>query len=199
MALTKATTALDATQEIAQGAVIEGATTSVADAYDAVLQIWWALTTGTAHTGTKVIVSHSTDITGDEDWAELCSIIFGVGTTNLENVTTNVTAGDTKLVCASTSGYTAGTRIFVEDANVFANSEWVFLTGITSNSSVTTMDGMTRSHTNTPVMNSVAGTVTPIAIPMATQRIRVIYDNSYDSDGSTVAIKSELVEVTAIS
>ncbi len=200
MALTKATTALDACQEIAQNTILEGTIEEVSDAFDAVLYIWWALTNATAHTGTKVKVQISTDTSGDEGWHDLTEIVFGVGTTNLEVITNNPAgAGTTVFTCASTVGYTVGTWVFIEDVSTFANSEWLLLVTVTTNTSVTAMDGSTRSHAVNSILNSVAGCAGPIPIPFGAQRIRVVYDNTYDADGATVAVKSQLVEVTAIS
>lgn len=200
MALTKATVALDACQEIAQNTVLEGTTEEVSDAYDAVLYVWWALTNATAHTGTKIKVQISTDNSGDEDWSDLTELVVGIGTTNLEVITNNPAAiGTTVFTCSSTTGYTAGTWVFLEDVSTFANSEWLYLTTVTSNTSVTAIDGSTREHAQNSILNSVAGAMTPVVIPFSAQRVRVIYDNTYDADGATVAIKSQLVEVTAVS
>jgi hypothetical protein len=200
MALTKATVALDACQEIAQNTVLEGTTEEVSDAYDAVLYVWWALTNATAHTGTKVKVQVSTDTTGDEDWSDLTELVVGVGTTNLEVITNNPAAiGTTAFTCSSTTGYTAATWVFLEDVTTFANSEWLYLTAVAANTSVTAIDGSTREHAANSILNSQAGAMTPVAIPFSAQRVRVIYDNTYDADGATVAIKSQLVEVTAVS
>lgn len=198
MAKALTTVAIDATQEVAQGAILEGNTQDVSSYYGAILQVWYALTNATAHTGTRIIVEYSTDSSGDEDWAELAQFVVGVGTTNLETITNNpATAGATVITCASTTGYTVGIWIFLEDGATFANSEWGRVVAVAANTSVTLKDGITRQHANTSVLNSVAGPAVPVMIPEFCQRIRVIYDNSYDADGATVAIKAQLTGITA--
>lgn len=195
---TKTSAALDATQEIAQNTLVEGATADVSTAYDALIQIWYALTNATAHTGTRIRVQHSTATSGDEDWADLAVLIVGIGTTNLENITNNpAAAGTTVLTCASTTGYAAGAWIFLEDVSVFADSEWCFVKSITANTNVTVADGTARQHAVNSIMNSVAGCCVPIMVPASTQRVRICYDNTYDADGATVAVKSNIVQMTA--
>ena len=205
MALTKTTTALDATQEIAQNTVLEGATIDVSGMYEALLQIWWALTNATAHTGTLLRIQHSTDTTGDEDWGTLLQVVVGIGTTNLEVITNNPLAiGDgptNAITVASLTGYAAAQWVFLEDVSTFANSEWLFVVSTSveaGDDHIHTLDGVTRQHAINSILNSVAGMATPIVIPFATQRIRIVYDNTFDTDGATVAIKSQLVGVTAI-
>ena len=193
MAKTQADAALDATQELAQNVITEGATADVSTYFEGMLSIWYALSNATAHTGTKILVQWSPDSSGDEDWHDLRSLVVGVGTTNLEVITNApAAAGETVFTCASTIGYTVGTWVFLEDVSTFANSEWLYLTGVSSNTSVTSIDGSTREHAVSSILNSVAGCVQPIPIPSEAARVRVIYDNTYDADGATVAVKSQI-------
>jgi len=199
MAKTGAAVSVDSTQELAQNTVTEGTTVNVSSYYDGYLQIWWALCNATAHTGTRLIIQTSLADSGDEDWATLTSLVVGVGTTNLEVITNDpATAGTTVFTCADTTGYSVGTWIFLEDVSTFANSEWLWITTVTSNTSVTALDGSTREHAVSSILNSVAGVTPPISIPFAARRLRVVYDNKYDSDGATVAVKAKLVNVTAV-
>lgn len=198
MAKTLATTALDACQEIAQNTVVEGNTVDVSGFYDGLLQVWYALTNATAHTGSKAYVEYSTDTTGDEDWAELEQLIFGTGTTNLEVITNNpLSVGGTSITVASTTGYTVGKWLFLEDVSTFANSEWVRIKALTTDTSITAVDGVTRQHAQNSILNSVAGCCIPVYIPPTVQRLRVIYDNTFDTDGATIAIKAQVVGMTA--
>ncbi len=198
MAKTEAAAALDACQEIAQNTILEGATVSLAGMYGAMLYIDFALSNATAHTGTKFLIQISSNTTGDEDWVDYYSFISTTGTTNLEVITNNPLAiGGTSITCAATTGYTAGTWIFLEDVSTFANSEWCFVTLVTTNTSVTVMDGVTRQHAVNSIMNSVANRYA-VPLPETALRCRIVYDNTYDSDGATVAIRSRISDVTAI-
>ena len=199
MALTKSVAAVDACQEVAQNSVLEGATTNVSACYDAALHIDIAQTNATAHTGTRIRVQVSSNTTGDEDWHDLAEVIPAYGTTNLEVITNNPLAvSGTSITVASTTEYTAGAWIFLEDVDTFANSEWCYVTVVTTNTSLTIIDGVTRAHAVNSICNSVASRLPPIEIPDWAQRVRVIYDNTYDADGATVAVRCRISKLTAI-
>lgn len=196
MAVTKTQEAVDACQEIAQNAVLEGTTINVTGDLGGIVSVWWALSNATAHTGTRVKLQISQATSGDEDWADYRDVVVGVGTTNLEPVTNNPLAqGGTSITCDSTAGYTAGTWVFIEDATA-GNSEWVYVTAVTANTSLTILDGVTRQHANTAVLNSVAGCLS-LMVPVEAARFRLVYDNTYDSDGATVFVKSRYSALTA--
>ena len=199
MALTKSGAAVDACQEIAQNTILEGTTVDVSGCYEARLHIWFALSNATAHTGTKIIIQTSAAASGDEDWTDYHTFISITGTTNLENCTDNpLHAGDTTLLCADTTGYTVlGSWRFLEDVSTFANSEWIFQTAVTTNTSIGILDGVTRQHAQNSVLNSIAA-VYEVLLPNDALRVRIIYDNTYDADGATVAVKASITKVTAI-
>lgn len=198
MAKTTEGAAVDACQEIAQNTILEGATFTLSAAYETMLHIWFALSNATAHTGTKIRIQVSAAASGDEDWTDFMTFVSITGTTNLEVITNNpLAAAGTSITVASTTGYTAGSWIFLEDVGTFANSEWCFVTVVTTNTSLTTMDGVTRQHAVNSICNSVADTYT-ISLPAATLRCRVVYDNTYDADGATVAVRSSISKVTAL-
>jgi hypothetical protein len=197
MALTKSVAALDACQEIAQNTVLEGATTDVSGCYEAMLHIWFALSNATAHTGTKIKIQVSANSSGNEDWTDYTEFVPITGTTNLEVITNNpLAAADTSITVASTTGYLVG-WIFLEDVTTFANSEWCFVTVVTTNTSLTIMDGVTREHAVNSICNSIAAVYT-VGLPPATMRARIVYDNTYDADGATVAVRSAISKVTAL-
>lgn len=197
---TKAGAALDACQEIAQNTILEGATVDLSASYEHLLQIWWALCNATAHTGSKIIPQVSSIASGDEDWSDLQSPVVGIGTTNLEVITNNpLAAAGTTITMADTTGYTVnGSWRFLEDVSTFANSEWVFQKTVSANTNITIVDGVAREHAVNSIMNSVAGCLT-IPLPFGSLRARVLYDNTYDADGATLAIRSRIITVTAVS
>lgn len=198
MALTKAVAAVDACQEIAQNTVLEGAIVDVSACYSAALHIDFALSNATAHTGTRIKVQVSSATSGDEDWQDLYDFISITGTTDLEAITNNpLSAGGTSITVASTTGYTVnGSWRFLEDAT-FANSEWVFQTAYVTNTSITILDGVTREHANTAVLNSIADRYV-VSLPDWANRVRIVYDNTYDSDGATVAVRARISKLTGV-
>lgn len=196
---TKSVTAVDEWASIAQNAVREGATTDVSGDYDVILHIDVALTTGgTAHTGTKVDIQISSNTSGDEDWSTYRSFVSVTGTPNSEAVTGTEAIGATVIECASTVGlYDDDETRFIFFLNgTVADSELGYLVSHVANVSVTVQDGITNAQTSS-TMYDIAQTYT-IQIPFSTNRVRVMYDNTFDSNGSTVHTKTRISRVTAI-
>lgn len=199
MALTISEETVDAWAEVAQDAFREGATKDISPNYGTILHIDVALGTETAHTGTEVLVQVSSSTADDEFWTTLKSFVVLVGTAALEAITNNPLAvGGTSITVASTTGFaTNGTLLFLEDAT-FANSELVYQSDFVTNTSITILDGVKREHANTAVLFNLAETFA-IELPLSTLRCRVVYNNAYDPDGSTVATRTRLVKTTALS
>ncbi|MHA2065085.1 MAG: hypothetical protein ACXABY_11980 [Candidatus Thorarchaeota archaeon] len=200
MALTKTVAAVDEWESIAQNAVREGATVDVSNAYAAALHIDIALTSATAHTGTKISVQVSSNSTGDEDWSTLTEFIGPTGTANTENITNNpLAAGSFTATCASTTGLYDDdeTRwIYIKDATI-ANSEMVWLVSHVAATSVTWADGTANAHVqNTPMWDIADRFV--VDIPIWVSRVRVHYDNTFDSDGATCDTACRVSAVTGL-
>ena len=195
---TKSTAAIDEWAEVAQNAVREGATTDVSGAYDVILHISVALTSETAHTGSKIEVQISSNTSGDEDWTTLTSFIGPTGTANSEVTSGTETAGSTVIEVASTVGLYDDdeTRFIFFEHTTIANSEFALLVSHVTNTSVTLQDGITNDQT--------AGTMFDIArnyvvqLPFSVNRVRVIYDNTFDPDGATIHTLARLSRVTGI-
>ncbi len=201
MALTKATTSITDWTAVAQAAVGESATYDLSAVYDAVLNIQAFLDTTTAHTGTEFIIQISANDSGDEDWQDLCRFVGIIATNNTEPVTNNpLAAGSTTITCASTTGYAVadvpGPLIAIKDATLI-NSEICQLVSIVANTSVTVLDGTTNEHANTAILQNTALSEN-ISLPMSANRVRVLVNNDYDSNGSTMNYKVRISTVTAI-
>jgi len=199
MALVKSIEAVDAWQEIAQDTVLEGTIVDVSPNYDTMVHIDLAITTTTAHTGTEILVQISSAASSDEFWTTLPPFVSLIGTANSESITNNpLTAGSTVITVADTTGYaTNGTLLFLEDATI-ANSELVYQNDFVTNTSITVNNQTTREHANTAVLFNLAIAHSPIQLPFSTNRFRVLYNNTFDPDGSTVAIRTRLSKVTSV-
>ncbi|MFX0211641.1 MAG: hypothetical protein ACFFDT_37035 [Candidatus Hodarchaeota archaeon] len=200
MALTKSVALVDEWVEVAQNAVREGATTDVSGNYSSALHIDIALSSATAHTGSKIEVQVSSNTSGDEDWSTLTEFIGPTGTPNGEQIDDDpLAASSTTITVTDTTGLWDDdeTRwIFIEDGTV-ANSELCLLVSHVANTSITIQDGTTNAHALDTWMWDVADTYT-IDIPIWANRVRVIYDNTYDSDGATIHTKCRISKVTGI-
>ena len=85
---------------------------------------------------------------------------------------------------------------YIEDSGV-ATSEMVYLGSHVGNTSITIQDGLDNAHDASDNIYDIAGTLT-VELPLAAQRVRVMYDNTYDSDGATCHTHSDIVKVTGL-
>jgi len=181
---------------IAQGGVLCTDVIDVSALHGSYLEIQAFLDTETAHTGTEVIIQGSSNKEGNEDWHDFLRDTILVGTANLEAITNNPLAVGVKVItCASTTGYTVADLPMpyraIKDG---VNSELVLQTAVTANTNITVLDGVTNSHVATTPMSNIACSF-PVFIPKEYMRVRVIFDNNFDSNGSTLYVKVRLGEV----
>jgi len=191
--------AIDACVEVAQNAVYEGATTPVDPNYVTRLHCLLALTTETPHTGTKIMIQSSGVETGNRNWTTF-EFVRLVGTANSQVITNDpATVGTTVFTVADTTGYEDNgvRKVFLEDVNTFANSEWFELVSAASNTSLTVLDGSAIEHAVNSIFYNVAEDF-EYDLPLGHDRFRVIVDNTYDDDGSTVAYQLDVTKVTGV-
>jgi len=175
---------------VAQNTVAKSSEIDLTKKDGGLLSIQAALDTATAHTGTRFIPQISFSASGNEDWVNLTEFVGLIGTANSEAITNNpLAAGGVTITCASTTGYTTlAQRVFIEDATLI-NSEIVIQNAVTTDTSIGLLDGVTNAHANTAVLYNVA-LLQVVSIPEGALRLRLIVDNSYDADGSTLNYKS---------
>jgi hypothetical protein len=206
MALTKAQTVVQDWNAVAQNTTEESAEFDISDSYDGAITIQAGLDTTTAHTGTEFIVLVTAASSNDEDWAIWTRLVELVGTALTENLTNNpLAAGVSTLTMADTAGFeTYGTDIdeipgwrLIEDSTL-ANSELILQTSYVTDTSITWVGTNVNSHVqNTPLYNIAISK--PVVLPFWAQRCKVIVNNTYDADGSTLNYRILGGEVTAVS
>ena len=176
---------------IAQNAVREGATQSISTWQSTTLYISCANGSTTTHTGTKMIVQISPVDSGDEAWETHIEFIGPTGTAleAVQVVVPNATATTILASYASTAGLydDDGVRaIFLLGSPTVTDSELCTLISHVSSSasSVTILDPLTNTPGASSTWYDIAETYI-IEIPEYANRLRIIYDNTYDSNGST--------------
>ncbi len=195
---TKTVAAVDEWANVAQNTVREGAVVDVSGLDGAILHIDIALSSAVAHIGTKIVVQISSNTSGDEDWTTLTEFIGPTGTANTENITNNpLSATSTTCTVANTTGYVADeTRfIYIKDGTI-ANSELVLLVSAVTDTSLTWLDGTANEHAQTTPIWNIAKTYA-IEISWGTNRVRVIIDNTFDSDGAAIDTKTRISKVVS--
>lgn len=187
---------------VAQNTVAESGVITCSSNYLTTLHIQCFLDSTTAHTGTEFFVLVSSKDSGDEDWHLLGGKWTAlIGTANSEAITNNpLAATSTTITMADTGGNyetpPMARWLAIEDGTL-VNSELVLSTGYTTDTSITILDGTTNEHAQNTLMYDIADTKTFI-LPLGTNRAKLIINNTYDIDGSTLNYKVNDVEVTAL-
>lgn len=172
---------------VAQNTLVHSTELDISADLEASLMFQAGLGSTTAHTGTKIIVEVSQNISGDEDWAKLTQRVILTGTANAENITDSpLVVGSTTLAVASTTGYTTNGELRMIVDSTLANSEIVRQIAYTTDTSVTILDGTTNEHAQNTTMYSIAISEVIAHLSAAVRRVRVLIDNTYDSDGSAL-------------
>lgn len=208
---TKSVTTMDDWAQVAAGGIREGTENDVSAAYSAFLTIWCCLDSTTAHEGTEMIVQVSSATSGDNAWCNLARFVGPSGTANSLSLAGAEAASSTLLEAtnpAASNFNHNGKFLFLKDNSAIANSEVVYQTAYTDNGTddITIMDGLTEAKDGSDVLYTVDGTIASavlcvvVEIPMSTYRVRVVYNNNYDDDGtaSTVCTKCIITKTTGL-
>lgn len=196
MALTKAVEAVQDWTAVAQNAVGESGTLDCAGHYASELHIQAFLDTVTTSTGIRFIIQVSSNTADDEDWEDLTEFVALLGTAVTDAIeNAPLGAGETTITLTG-HAYTALAKWLAIKDSTLVNSELVFEVSQTANE-VVVLDGVTNAHVATTPMYNIA-MVKVIVLPFGTIRARVIVDNTYDPDGSSMNYKIRATKVTAI-
>jgi len=188
---------LDDWTPVAQNTIVEGSEDDFSNNLETTMIIYAALDTTTAHTGTRFIIQIAGKATGNEDWADYLELPIGlIGTAVTDLIEDNpLAATSTAIALTGHALTTEGVWLFIEDSTL-VNSELIFLKSQTANE-IVALDGTTNEHAqNTPIFNVVM--IETLYIPASIGRIRVIVDNTYDADGSTLNFKITVNEATEL-
>lgn len=189
---------------VLQGAKSESAVINCATYYKTTLWICGFIDTTdtTAHTGTEFIVESNPNPvppsgSDDEYWSkEGVPFVELIGTMNPEAnvlVTDPAPAGTTTFTVASTTGYVVNDvtmpYIAIQDPTL-ANSELAYLSSIVTNTSITILNGTTRAHAKTTTLfGNVAFKKKLTFETTDISRMRLVVNNSYDSNGAKINYK----------
>lgn len=201
-ALTKAVESVTDWTAVAQNAVGESSALDTSDHYATEISIQAFLDSTTAHTGTEFIIQVSSNTSGNEDWHDYTKFVALIDTANSEPIDDSpLTAGSTTIDVTDTGGnYEDGpfgsTWIAIEEGTL-ADSEICLLIGFTSNDTVLIQDGTANEHAVDVVMYDVAISKT-VTIGFPVNRVRVIVNNCYDADGSSVNYRIRATSVSGI-
>lgn len=194
--ISKTTAGIQDWAAVAQNTIGKSAEVGLSATYEAILHIQAALDTTTAHTGTRFIVQISASGSGDEDWQDLTDFVALIGTATTDAIEDNpLAAGSTDIALTLHAYTTEGSLLFIEDATL-ADSEIVRVASQTANE-VVILDGTGNAHVlNTAMFNVAMGQV--VSIPTSAIRARLVVDNTYDDNGSTLNYKVRVGKVIGV-
>lgn len=181
---------------VAQNTLVKSAEYDLTDSAAALLHIQAGLDTTTAHTGTRFLVQISGAEIGDEDWQDWTEFVALIGTAATDLVQgSTLAAGSTAIALTAHALTVLGKWLFIEDGTL-ANSELVMESAQSTNE-ITILDGTTNAHVVGVKLWNVA-MVQDVYVPAAASRARIIVDNTYDDNGSTVDYKVRITEVLEV-
>lgn len=177
---------------VAEDATGESAVIDISSNYVTAIHLWAFTDMNDPHEGTEFIIQISANSSGDEDWTTYTKFIELVGDGDAEPIDDDPLAAEATTITISDTGggyetEPMGKWIAIEDSTL-ANSELVWLTNFTTDTSITIQDGTTNAHAKSTLIWDVAFAKT-IIIPMgAGSRARVICNNGYDGDGTASSL-----------
>ena len=198
-------TVLDEWAVTATNTVREGTIADVGQWQSTVLYIAMAVGNTTAHTdGTIVHIQTSPLDSGDDAWFEQASYTMGKGITG-SSTTLDITpnAGSSTILINSATNQIGrldddGVRyVFVEDSTTVANSGIYTLVSHTTGAatSVTLLDGLAYAPGSSSTIWDWAETYV-YTLATQTNRVRVVYDNTYDPDGAIIYTYSAIFGIS---
>ena len=181
---------------VAQNTIAKSTEYDLTNTLESVLHLQAALDTTTAHTGTKFIVQVSGSMSGNEDWQDHVEFVALIGTAATDLIEDNpLAAGSTDITLTGHALTVEGIWLFIEDSTLI-NSELVFESSQTTNE-IVVLDGITNAHAQSTAIFNVA-MVQNISIPVSANRLRIIVDNTYDDNGSTLNYKARISNVKGV-
>ncbi|HDZ39370.1 MAG TPA: hypothetical protein ENH62_14025 [Marinobacter sp.] len=196
--VTKAVEVVDDWTAVAQNTIVESSEIDVSANKSTTLMIQAFLDTTTVQdaNGADFIIQGSAAASGDEDWHDISTVAAQlVGTATTDLIEDNpLAAAATSLTLTGHALTVEGIWIGIEDGTL-ANSELIFVKSQSTNA-VVALDGTTNSHAlNTAVFNVALSRVDKIDND-SYQRLRVLFDNTQDPDGSSFNYKLSVTKRT---
>ena len=185
----KETTSIQDWTAVAQNAIVASGVAELREKSKHIMYIQAALNTTTPHTGTRFIVETSSSESGN-NWCPLTDFVALIGTATADATENALSVGDTDITLTSHGFTVEGILLFIEDATL-ANSEVIREASQTTDQ-VVLLDGVESTHVIGTDMFNIA-MIQNISIPSSALRARLVVDNTYDDDGSTLDYRVDVV------
>lgn len=194
--ISKSAAVTQAWTAVAQNTIAKSAEIDTGGAGSSIMHIQAALDTTTAHTGTRLIVQGSGASTGNADWHTIADFVALIGTAATDAIEdAPLAAGSTAIALTGHALTVLAKWLFIKDGTL-ANSELVMESAQTANE-VVILDGTENAHVATTAIWNVAMEQI-ITLPFAIKRARLVVDNTYDDNGSTLNYKLRVSKATGV-
>jgi hypothetical protein len=182
---------------VAQNTVVHSDELALTDDLSAILLLQAFLDTTTAHTGTEIITEISWNTSGDEDWTELTKRVILIGTAATDLIEDNPLAASSTAIALTGHALTVLSKLLAIEDGTLANSEIVREKSQTANE-VVILDGTTNAHVQNTAIFNVAISENIASLEAAIRRVRIVVNNAYDPDGSTLNYRLMVSRATDI-
>jgi hypothetical protein len=146
-------------------------------------------TSGALSNGVEFRIEASAKASGDDQWFTLMKFRSNVTVPESEALTGTITSTATSLTLSSTTNLSVGQIILVKNS-VLANSEFARIKSVSTNASVSIIDGLTNTQTGSTIYNQ--GEMFTAQLDLtAVGRIRLVADAS--STGKTIVVEAFMV------
>ena len=163
-------------QAVTHPATVKGSAQAVTTKMAITITMYHSSIEATANTNAGTFhVQYSAASSGDEDWADVGKFTAGATTASTEAMTATEAAAETVLAVASTTGFVAGDKLYIQDAGTLADSEWGRCEQIVTDTSIDLVDGLTNGKDSSDVIWNDADIFYFADEVQAKGRVRVIF------------------------
>jgi hypothetical protein len=147
-------------------------------------------------TGPACIIQGSIEASGN-DWIDLVRFTGSTATSETEALTATEPIGETVLAMAATANLTVGDFVYIKDETSVATSEWGEIVAVTTNTSITLMDGLLVEKVANDDVYDVAERFSALVQCDGLKRIRACFVHQA-ATGSDMRIQCTAVAATDI-
>jgi hypothetical protein len=188
-------TALLTLQSLSSNSVVASSVLDVSTKLSASVYLHFGRRAATAlTTGLTYRVEGSAHATAHGHWFPLAQFITNVAAVGDEAVSGTCAAGQAVIAMASTTGFTVGDIVYIDNGTI-ANSEWGRIKTVTTNTSITLEDNLVNAQTGATVYAG-AQIFTAALDLSGVKRLRVVANGS--GTGQAVALQAQIITCDSI-
>lgn len=191
-------TALFTTQSLASNSVAISSELAVATHLSAHVFIQFGRRSASALTqALEFRLEGSSTASGDGFWHVISGATFltNIAAVGSEAVSGTCNSGQKVIAMASTTGFTVGTSVFIDNGTI-ANSEWGRIAVVTTNTSITLEDNLTNAQTGSTVYADAQIYPAMLVNLDGVKRLRLVANGC--NTGQAVAIQAGIITADSI-